>query len=137
MKVLLPASFTCFALLLCGCENEAASHMIDGKDHSISLTREQRWIWASEVQQRLVVARFPTCQRRFEITPGKTGSVNIELYGVAPMLFVAHQGADWYALSTEQCQLQKFETPPPQYGQLIGVFQKKGGKLEFVNEANK
>lgn len=125
----------CALLLLSGCENDAVSHQIDGKDHSITLVREQRWFWKGEVEQRLVVARYPACQRRYEILPGSKTALRLELYEVAPRLFVAHQGSAWYAVSTEACQLQKFESPPEAYGELVGVFVKRDGVLKFVPAA--
>lgn len=120
------------AVLLSGCENSAISHQIEGKDHSITLVREQRWFWSSEVEQRLVVARFPACQRRFDIVPGRTSALKLELYEVGPRLFVAHQGKAWYAIGTEECLVQKFEEPPEAYGELVGTFEKRDGALKFV-----
>jgi len=121
------------AVCLAGCENEAASYMIDGnKDHSISLVREQRWFWSSSVEQRFVVARFPECQRRYDIDPGQAGAANVELYAVSNMLYAAHQGNAWYALGTEQCQVQKFtEAPASPPGTLVGHFKSQNGQLVF------
>ena len=56
--------------LLAACEYEGAAYLIEGKDHSISLVREQRWFWSSEVEQAVVVSRMPTCMRRHDIKPG-------------------------------------------------------------------
>lgn len=118
---------------LSGCENEAASYMIGGdKNHSISLVREQRWVWSRDVEQRIVVARFPECQRRFTIDPGQKGVVNLELYEIRPMIYAAHQGNNWYALGTEQCQVQKFDqAPDPMPGVLLGSFKQHGDTLSF------
>ena len=130
MKYLLPLLMV---LVLAACENSGASYMIDDdKDHSISLLREQRFVWSDEVEQKLVVARFPTCQKRFPVTSGSTGKVELELYAVRPMLFVAHQGKEWWALGTERCEMQKFDAPPASPGELIGRFQLKDGELKFV-----
>lgn len=120
---------------LCACENQAASHMIGGdKNHSITLVREQRWVWDQTVEQKIVVSRFPECQRRFEIETGKKGAANLELFGVSDLLYVAHQGADWYAIGTEQCQVQKFvEAPANAPGTLLGVFKTEDEKLVFAS----
>ena len=118
---------------LTACENQAASRMIGGsKEHSISLVREQRWFWGDAVDQKLVISRFPECQRRFEIDPGKVGEPGLELYGVSDMLYLAHQGPSWYAVGTEECQLQKYDRPPdPVPGTLLGRFTQQDGRLVF------
>lgn len=118
---------------LAGCENQAASYMIGGdKNHSISLLREQRWFWSGNVEQRVVVARFPECQRRYDIDLGAKPMVDLELYEVRPMLYAAHQGNNWYALGTEQCQVQKFDqVPNPMPGVLLGRFKQKDDALVF------
>ena len=68
------------AAALSGCENAAAPYMIDGAAYAISLVREQRWFWSSEVEQALVLSKMPKCQRRFAIRPGTTASVKVEVY---------------------------------------------------------
>ena len=60
---------------LAACENEGIAYLIDGKDHSIALMREQKWFWSDEVEQSIVVSRMPTCLRRYGIKPGVAGSV--------------------------------------------------------------
>lgn len=134
MKGLCSFCVTLGLLSLAGCENEAASHMINGdKNHSISLVREQRWFWDQTVEQKIVVSRFPECQRRIAIDSGKVGAANLELFGVSEMLYAAHQGPYWYAIGTEQCQVQKFaESPANVPGVLLGVFKTENGKLVFV-----
>jgi hypothetical protein len=118
---------------LAGCENSGASFMIDGnKDHSISLIREQRWFWNDEVEQTLVPARFPVCQRRVPIAPDSKAFTEMKLYQNDTYLFVAQQGAHWWAVGTEACQVQTFKTPPVDPGDLVGSFQVKDGALTFV-----
>ena len=86
---------------LAGCQNDGASYMIDGdKDHSISLLREQRYPWSDEMTQRIVVARYPECQRRFEIVPGSTQGKRLDLYEIGPRLYVLRQDQVWYAIGT-------------------------------------
>ncbi|GAB4059689.1 hypothetical protein [Uliginosibacterium sediminicola] len=122
-------------LLLSACENNGASYMIGGsKDHSISLLREQKLIWSDEVGQKVVVARFPQCQHRFDIAPGRTGKAALELYQANEMLFVLHQGKQWWAVGTEDCDLQAFKTPPADPGILLGSFQNKEDALVFVEQ---
>jgi hypothetical protein len=108
--------------------------MIDGnKDHSISLLREQRYLWSAEVEQMLVPARFPTCQRRVAIEPDSKNFTEMKLYQNDTYLFVAQQGTHWWAIGTEACQVQTFKTPPADPGDLIGSFQRKDGELKFVS----
>lgn len=139
MKSLLFCSALVASLVLTGCENNAASYEIDNdKNHSISLLREQNIAWFGDVQQRFVVSRFPVCQRRFTIDPSGPKMKKIELYEVQPRLYAAHQGDNWYVLTTEDCRLQKFEEPPPVIppGRLVGVFMRKNGELIFRAEAD-
>lgn len=100
------------ASLLVACVNEGASYEIAGSEDSISLLREQRYVWNSAVEQHIVVARNQQCQRRYSITPGTTDSVKIEILESRPPLYVLRQGNDWYVTSTEDCRFQKFDTPP-------------------------
>lgn len=128
----------CVLGLLAGCENNATSYMVGGdRDHALTLVREQNMFWSNEVKQEFVIARFPECQRRYPIAPGKTDALKIELYaGAKPMLFIAHQGNDWYALSTEVCQLQKFPSQPAAPGKLLGSYEQQNGKVIFKPVAN-
>ncbi len=120
-------------LFLTACENSGASFMINGdRDHSISLLREQRWFWSGEVEQTLVPARLPTCQRRVQIDPDSKNFTEMKLYQNDTRLFVAQQGVQWWAVGTEACQVQKFKTPPADPGDLVGSFQRKEGELVFV-----
>lgn len=121
--------------LLAGCENDAASMMIDGKDHAISFVREQSIPWVGSVEQRFVVSRFPVCQRRYTVEPGLKDLPQVALYEVQPRLYVAQLGKEMYALGTEACVLQKFkpeDRPEKIPGRLLGSFQKKDDKLVFV-----
>lgn len=134
MKFLIVGVGFVASVVLTGCENSAASYEIGGeRNHSISLLREQNIVWFGKVQQRFVVSRFPECQRRFTVDPGTTKMRQIELYEVRPRLFAAHQGNTWYALTTEDCRVQKFQDPPPVIppGKLVGTFEKRDGELVF------
>lgn len=117
---------------LSGCENNAAAYMVDGRNHAITLVREQPYPFSSEVKQAIVPARFPVCQRRFDIAPGTQSGPRMELWQLRDTLFVARQGRHWYAIGTEQCQVQKMEptgdTPP---GRLLGSYRKTDGALVF------
>ena len=103
---------TAAACLLAACVNEGASYEIAGSEDSISLLREQRYVWNNAVEQHIVVARNQECQRRYSITPGTKESVKIEVMESGAPLYVLRQGQDWYVTSTEDCRFQKFDTPP-------------------------
>lgn len=134
----LPALFavvaaTSLPLWLTGCENNAAAYEVDGRNHAITLVRERNYIWSDAVKQALVAARFPVCQRRWEIVPGNTEGPKMSLYEIRDGLFVAVQGKHWYAIGTEKCEVAKMEpsgdTPP---GRLMGAFVRKDDVLTFV-----
>ena len=117
---------------LTGCENSGVSYMIEGdNNHSISLLREQNLPWG-EVEQQLVPARYPVCQRRVAINTDTKRFTEMKLYQNDTRLFVANQGSNWWAVGTEACKVQKFDAPPADPGDLVGSFQKKGGKIVFV-----
>lgn len=119
-------------LILTGCENDAASLQFDDKDDTLSLVREQRYLWSGEVEQTLIPARKPECQRRYPIKPGAKDFVKIDVYEAGPMLYLANQGADWYVIGTERCQVQPFTDKVPQPpGRALGAFVRKDGKLTF------
>jgi hypothetical protein len=132
------ALLPCFALLT-ACENNAASYVIDNStNHSISFVREQNVAWVGAVQQHFVVSRFPDCQRRYPIDSSSTTMEKMDLYEVKPMLYAARQGNTWYALSTEECRVQKFTAPPEVIppGRLVGSFVKQNGQLTFKAPAS-
>jgi hypothetical protein len=118
--------------MLGGCENDGAAYQIDGRNHTISLVREQAMPWSSEINQALVVARFPQCQRRTAIHASPPSGFRLELWWIRDHLYVARDGTRWYAIGTEKCQVQKMEptgASPP--GQLLGHFQREKGVLSF------
>lgn len=118
---------------LSACENEGAAFMIDGKDQSIVLVREQHWFWDSEVDQAVVVSHMPACMRRYDIKPGVAGSVKMEVYEAGDYLWALKQGKNWYLASTEKCEFQRWTEPPDEPpGRLVGTFSRKNDKLEFI-----
>lgn len=128
-RLLLPA----LTVFLAGCENAAAPFMIDGSQHAISLIREQRYFWSSEVEQSLVVSRLPACQRRYPIAPGKTDSVDIEVFEAGYMLWAFRLKQRWYLAGTEKCLLQAWQDPPAEPpGREVGRFVRRDGALVFA-----
>lgn len=131
-RILVLLSLASLPWMLGGCENQGAAYQIDGRNHTITLVREQATPWSSEIDQALVVARFPECQRRTPIHAGPRSGKLLELWRVRDRLFVARNGARWYAVGTEKCQVQKMDPTgddPP--GELLGHFQRKDGVFSF------
>ena len=119
--------------LLTACEYEGAAFLIDGRDQSISLVREQQFFWNDEVSQAIVVSRMPTCLRRYSIKSGVAGSVKMEVFEAGSSLWALKQGKNWYLASTEKCEFQRWTEPPDEPpGRLVGTFSRKNDKLEFV-----
>ena len=126
-------SLLCCLPLLAGCENEGTAYLIQGKDESIALLREQRWFWSDKVTQFLVVSRMPTCLRRYEIRPGTTASVKVEVFEYGDRVWALRQGRNWYLVGTQSCQFQRWEEAPLEPpGALVGTFTRKDGQLAFV-----
>jgi len=119
---------------LAACEYEGAAFIVNGnKDENISLVREQRWFWSSEVDQAVVVSRMPTCMRRHDIKSGVAGSVKMEVFEAGSSLWALKQGKTWYLASTEKCEFQRWAEPPDEPpGRLVGTFSRKNDKLEFI-----
>ena len=119
--------------LLAACEYEGTAFLIDGKDQSITLVREQRWFWSDEVEQAVVVSRMPTCMRRHEIRPGTTGSVKMEVFEAGDYLWALKQGKSWYLAGIEKCEFQPWKDAPAEPpGKLVGNFTRKDDRLVFV-----
>ena len=119
--------------LLAACEYEGTAFLIDGKDQSITLVREQRWFWSDEVEQAVVVSRMPTCMRRHSIKSGVTGSVKMEVYEAGDALWALKQGKNWYLAGIEKCEFQPWKDAPAEPpGKLVGNFTRKDDRLVFV-----
>jgi hypothetical protein len=118
---------------LAACENEAASMMIDGRNHALVLVREQPYFWRDTVEQFLVVSRLPECQRKAKIPPDKTAMTPIEVYEAGENLWALHQSGRWYLASTEECRVQDWNKPSDRDpGPARGRFEPRGGKIVFT-----
>lgn len=118
--------------LLAACENSAVALSIEGKEHALTLIREQPYFWDDEVRQFVVVARLPHCQKKVRIHPGRTAIQDMAVYEAGYQLWALQQGGRWYLASTEQCLVQDWENPdgaPP--GTAVGRFHLKDGVPVF------
>ncbi|GHU13081.1 hypothetical protein AGMMS50225_22450 [Betaproteobacteria bacterium] len=131
---------SCRALALCalvpllsGCENNLASMLVEDRNHSIVLIREQPYLWSNKVNQFIVATRIPKCQRRMSIHPDTTTLMPIEVYEAGDLLWALRQGGRWYLVSTEECQVQDWLEPPATPpGRAVGRFEMKGEKVVFI-----
>lgn len=118
--------------MLAACENSAVALSIEGKEHALTLIREQPYFWDDEVRQFVVVARLPHCQKKVRIHPGRTAMQDMAVYEAGYQLWALQQGVRWYLASTEQCLVQDWENPdavPP--GALVGRFHLRDGVPVF------
>jgi hypothetical protein len=123
--------------LLAGCKNETASLQFAGPDHALTLQLRQAWFWQQTVDLEVVMARQPDCQRRSRLGSVALAEVNVEVLrpeagDFAEPILILRQGARFYAVSTQNCELQPFKAPPQATGTLLGTFRLEGEKLKFV-----
>lgn len=123
--------------LLGGCIDDAASWQINGREHALTLIREQKWFWDNTVQLYVVAARLPDCQRRHKLTPASASQATVEVFIAGENAYVLRQGARLYAVETKTCEgFQKLDGEPPGgLGAKVGSFRESGDKLRFVAEA--
>ena len=124
------------AVLLAGCGSDSASYLIDGPGHSLTLLREQVYFWSSEWDLALMTTNAPECMRRHKLKAAPlVGDFKAELYRSLEGGYILKQGGNWYIADTQQCRLQQYEAPPVEPGDLVGAFEVKDGKLQFVAAA--
>jgi hypothetical protein len=111
---------------------KARPSSIEGKDHSISLVREQRWFWSSEVEQAVVVSRMPTCMRRHDIKSGVAGSVKMEVFEAGDTCGPSSRARTGISPAPRSASSSAGRTPRRAPGKLVGTFTRKNDKLEFV-----
>lgn len=118
--------------LLAACVNDSASYQDARKERSITLIRQQRWLWDKTVDAAVVVARLPDCQRRHDL--GKISPrATIELWQPGPGTYVLRQGQRLILTETQTCEgwRQLEEEPPGGLGLQLGAFAPDDGKLRF------
>lgn len=122
-------------MVLSACGSQQAAYQIVDRHHSISVTRDQQYPGA-KWDTKLVVSRFPECQRRY--TLAQSGDkFKMDVYRVEPGVFILNQGKAWYVAETKECRYQKFDSVPPEPGELVGTFQVKNEELVFVSKEKK
>ncbi|MBL8502422.1 MAG: hypothetical protein JNL78_03200 [Rhodocyclaceae bacterium] len=130
---LLPA-----ALLLGGCLNDTASLRLGANDHALTLQARQPYFWSQAVELEAVMSRQPDCHRRSRLDKVTLSEVTVDVFRpeageYAEPILILRQGANAYAVSTANCELQKFKAPPAKPGTRLGTFQREGEKkLKYV-----
>lgn len=122
--------------VLTGCVNDAASLQIDGKDHSLTVVREQRLPWEKRVELFVVVARMPDCQRRHHMKASTISASTVDVFSPDVGTYYLQQGARTYAVETGTCEAfrELSEAPETGLGARIGSFKSVNGEYRFVAE---
>lgn len=121
--------------LLAGCINDAAAYRIEGRDHAISVSREQNFFWEKTVKFSVIAARLPECQRIHELQPAPRNT-KVELWQPGPGTFVLKEGEAYFLTETQTCKgFQKLAGAPQEgMGDKVGVFEEKGDQFVFTPE---
>jgi hypothetical protein len=123
--------FSILVLTACG-DMQHAVYLIAGAQHSLTMTRQQGFM-GSEWETELIVAHFPECQRRYQLTGVVGDKMKMDVYRAEPGVFILNSGKRWYVTETKTCRFEPFKEPPPEPGDLIGGFQVKDGTLTYKN----
>lgn len=123
--------------LLGGCLNETASLQFAGPDHALTLQARQSWFWRQAVDLEVVMSRQPDCLRRSRLDAVAPDEIVVDVLRpdageFAEPILILRQGTRFYAVSTQNCEMQRFKAPPPQPGTPLGSFRLEGEKLRFV-----
>ena len=122
--------------LLAGCKNETASVQFSGPDNALTLQMRQTWFWDETVNLE-VVMRQPDCHRRSRLDSVVLAEASVDVLRpdegeFAEPILILKQGARFYAVSTKNCEMQRFMAPPEKPGTRLGAFRLEGEKLKFI-----
>lgn len=123
--------------LLAGCKNETASLQLAGPDHALTLQVRQAWFWRKEADIDVIMTRQPDCLRRSRLDGTTLAAISVEVMRpeageFAEPILIIRQGTNFYAVSTQNCEMQRFKAPPQKPGTRLGAFRLEGEKLKFV-----
>jgi hypothetical protein len=123
--------------LLAGCKNETASLQLAGPDHALTLQVRQAYFWRKEADIDVIMTRQPDCLRRSRLDGITLAEISVEVLRpdageFAESILILKQGANFYAVSTQNCEMQRFKAPPSKPGTRLGTFRLEGEKLKFV-----
>ena len=124
--------------LLAGCLQDSASYLFPEKDHAITLIRNQTWPWQSTLSIDVVAIRLPECNSGIRIRDVPS-TAEMTLFkapdGYPEPIFILRLDQRLFAVSTESCRVQEFQSAPPDLGTQLGRFQVRDGKFAFMAEA--
>lgn len=122
-------------LLLSACVSDGASVQFDGKEHSLSLMREQKWLWDPTINLSVVATRMPECQRRHPLKPVSSAATRIAVYALDDTVFLLEQGDRLYEIETQTCEKFRVlkEAPAGGKGELLGEFKVVDDVFKFVD----
>lgn len=121
-------------MLLAGCVNDSASYYINGRDHALTIRRQQNYFWSDRVGVTLVAARLPDCQRLHELTEvTRADKVKGELFAADDNLWNLRLDDRLWQIDTQTCtDLTELQNDPKaDLGQPVGSFEVQDGKLVF------
>ncbi len=123
--------------LLAGCKNETASLQFSGPDNALTLQMRQTWFWDETVALEVVMSRQPDCHRRSRLDSVALAEASVDVLRpdageFAEPILILKQGARFYAVSTKNCEMQRFKATPEKPGTRLGAFRLEGEKLKFV-----
>ena len=120
-------------LLLAGCSDQRATFEIKGSTHALSLIRITRFPWDKTAQYSLVAARMPDCMRKHPM-PDAGLTVKTEVFSPGNDAWIVRQGRRMYVTETRTCQgfASLDKEPEEGLGEMVGVFEMRGGSLVFT-----
>ena len=127
------------SVLLAGCVQDSASYMIDGRDHALTIRRQQEYFWNKQVIVSLIATRLPDCQRLHVLANVPLDEVKVELFAAGDGLWNVRLGGQLWQLETATCDgLTELENDPKaDLGQPVGTFDIVDDKLVFEEKAEK
>lgn len=127
------ALILCASLMLSACQKQAASYLIDGPNHSLTLYRTQPYFWSDYYEMELVVARLPDCQRRHKLRNVPLSQGSVELFQSLEGGYILRQGTQYYVTETDECRLEQYASPPREPGDPLGSFDTRDGGFTFIS----
>lgn len=125
-------------LVLAGCVDDSATFYSEGREHALTIRRQQAYFWSDEAKVTLVAARMPQCQRLHALAAvAPADAVQVEIYAAGDDLWNVRLGKQLWQVETATCNgLTELEyDPKADLGQPLGVFSVQGEKLVFEPEA--
>lgn len=117
-------------LLLTACVRDSATYYTDsGRNHTLSLRRDQEYFWNDNVRLTLVAARIPECQRQIPLGEMLKDEVDIDVFAAPDNRWSLRWDSQVWQVETETCTL--IGEKGPVNGDKVGHFKVDEGKLVF------